>query len=74
MYICYPVSGNNGVMIFGNRNGKAGEKCSRLGSNEYECHVKKHGKVLLAIPQVQSATAPSLMITETGELVQTSSQ
>lgn len=67
MLICNPVSGNNGVMIFGNRDGKPDEKCSRLGSDEYECHVKKKGKVLLAIPQVQSATAPSLMITETGE-------
>ena len=68
------VSGDTGIMIFGNRNGKAGKKCSRLGSNEYECNVKKQGKVLLAIPQVQSATSPSLLITETGELVQTSSQ
>ena len=74
MSICNPVSDNNGVMIFGNRDGKPGEKCSRLGSNEYECNVKKQGKVLLAIPQVQSATAPSLLITETGELVQTSGQ
>lgn len=66
MLICNPVSGKNDVMIFGNRNGKADEKCSRLGSTEYECHVKKQGKALLAIPRVQSATAPSLMITETG--------
>ena len=56
-------------MIFGNRNGKAGEKCNRLGSNEYECQVKEKKKVLLAIPQVQSASAPSLIITETGEFV-----
>ena len=54
-------------MIFGNRNGKAGKKCNRVGSNEYECQVKEKKKVLLAIPEVQSATAPSLMITETGE-------
>ena len=54
-------------MIFGNRNGKAGKKCNRLGSSEYECHVKEKKKVLLAIPQVQSMTVPSLIITETGE-------
>ena len=33
------VSGDTGIMIFGKRNGKAGKKCSRLGSNEYECNV-----------------------------------
>ena len=54
-------------MIFGNRNGKSGKKCNRLGSNDYECHVEEKKKVLLAIPEVQSATAPSLIITETGE-------
>ena len=56
-------------MIIGNRNGKAGKKCNRVGSNDYECHVEEKRKVLLAIPQVQSATAPSLIITETGEFV-----
>ena len=54
-------------MIFGNRNGKAGKKCNRLGSNDYECHVEEKKKVLLAIPEVQSATVPSLIITETGQ-------
>ena len=54
-------------MIFGNRNGKAGKKCNRLGNNEYECQVKEKKKVLLAIPEFQSATSPSLIITETGE-------
>ena len=54
-------------MIFGNRNGKAGKKCNRVGSNDYECHVEEKKKVLLAIPEFQSATAPSLIITETGE-------
>ena len=57
-------------MIIGNRNGKAGKKCNRVGSNDYECHVEEKKKVLLAIPQVQSATTPSLIITETGEFVE----
>ena len=68
-YISLTISGDTGIMIFGNRNGKAGEKCNRLGSNEYECQVKQKKKVLLAIPRVQSASAPSLIITETGEFV-----
>ena len=65
--ITNPVSGNTGTMIFGNRIGKAGKKCTRKGNDEFECHVKKKSKVLLAIPQVQTMTSPSLLISETGE-------
>ena len=44
-------------MIFGNRNGKAGEKCNRLGSNEYECQVKEKKKVLLVACDVYRPAA-----------------
>ena len=43
-YIILTISGDTGIMIFGNRNGKAGEKCNRLGSNEYKCQVKQKKK------------------------------
>ena len=48
---------------------KGQKTCKKLENNQFQCDFKERkAKVLLVIPSVQSEAAPSLQITETGEL------